>query len=291
MSQRSRVEQVDDLLIELGLLVDPLKRLIFDDDDPKQKIPHVRAQFSTELWQFVKRAQDVCRDGTLFYEDECKQAIGAIELFGHLLEGRDNFDKYPGGVEGLRGDFNHYLQNAKEKIRAIPTDDPGKILPAESPFQTYLRLRAMCHSAHWRLQIFDPALDVEPFHLYLADIPDNIEVTVITSAVFMDENNSVRKWNAKDHRRRDRIVTVSELSAIEHPKSYQFRVTQKQHDRHMRVDDHIFHLGNSFNSAGEKAQYTISNLDPTQSNHASLDDLINTSIEWFGPGTTTHRQS
>ncbi len=291
MSQKSRVEQLDDLLIEFGFLVDPLKRLIFDDDDPKQKIPHVRARFNAELWQFARRAKEVCQNQDIFYRDECKQVIRAVELFGHLLEGRDDLEKYPGGMEEIKGAFTHYMQNAREKIRAIPTDDPGKILPAESPFQTYLHLRAICHSASQRLQIFDPSLDVEPFHLYFADVIDSVKIAVITSSVIMDENNGVRKWNTKDYRRRDRIVTVSKLFSYEHPTTYQFRVTQQQHDRHMRVDDHIFHLGNSFNSAARTAPYTISKLDPIQSNHAFLDDVINKATEWFNPSTTTHRTS
>ncbi|MGE0822552.1 MAG: hypothetical protein AB7G75_32100 [Candidatus Binatia bacterium] len=280
MSQKSRVEQLDDLLIEFSFLVDPLKRLIFDDDNPKQKIPQVRAQFRKELWHFIERSRNVCQDGNLFYEDECKQAIRATELFGHLLEGIEDPEKYPGGVEGLKGEFTHYMQLAREKLRAIPTDDPSTILSAESPFQTYLRLRAMCHCASRRLQIFDPYLDVEPFHLYLAAVSDSAEITVITSSAI-----------ARDSQRRDRIVTISELLAIERPTSYQFRVTQQQHDRHMRIDNDIFHLGSSFNSAAKKAPYTIGKLDPTQSNHAFLDDVITKATEWFGPGTPVHRKS
>jgi hypothetical protein len=288
VSQKSRVEQLDDLLIEFSFLVDPLKRLIFDDDNPKPKIPLVRAQFSKELWQFTRRARDVCRDGAIFYRDEYKQAIYAVELFRHLLEERDDLDQYPGGVKGLREAFNHYMQNAREKIRAIPTDDPGNILPAESPFQTYLRLRAMCHGASQRLQIFDPYLGVEPFHLYLADVSDGVEVTIITSSAIMDQTLG---WQTRDHQRRDRIVTVSELLAIERATSYQFRVTQQQHDRHMRIDNDIFHLEGSFNNAAKKAPYTIGKLDPTQSNHAFLDSVINRATEWFGPVTATHRRS
>src|SRR3954464_1564953 len=96
-------------------------------------------------------------------------------------------------------------------------------------------------------------------------------------------------WQTRDRLRRDQIVPVSELLSIERPHSYQFRVTQQQHDRHMRIDNDIFHLGSSFNSAAKKAPYTISKLDPIQSNHAFLDDVINKATKWFGPSTTTHR--
>jgi len=136
----------------------------------------------------------------------------------------------------------------------------------------------MCCKANQRLQIFDPYLGVEPFHLYLAEVNDSVEVTVVTSSAIMDTDPT---WKSKDVKRRDRIVTISELFSIEHPTSYQFRVTQQQHDRHMRIDNDIFHLGSSFNSAAKKAPYTIGKLDPTQSNHTFLDGVINNAIEWF----------
>jgi len=76
----------------------------------------------------------------------------------------------------------------------------------------------MCCKANQRLQIFDPYLGVEPFHLYLAEVNDSVEVTVVTSSAIMDTDPT---WKSKDVKRRDRIVTISELFSIEHPTSYQ----------------------------------------------------------------------
>jgi hypothetical protein len=44
-------------------------------------------------------------------------------------------------------------------------------------------------------------------------------------------------------RRRDRIIAVSELLAGQFPDRYGFRVSAEQHDRHIRVDGTILHLG------------------------------------------------
>ena len=90
--------------------------------------------------------------------------------------------------------------------------------------------------------------------------------------------------------RRDRIVAVSELLAKQYPGRYQFCVSSEQHDRHIRVDDEVLHLGGSPKDAAKADYFTISNLDPVQSNHAFLDGIISRATEWFGPSTPTHRR-
>src|SRR4051794_37765031 len=67
--------------------------------------------------------------------------------------------------------FDKWLRAVQSAIRGVPSDDPGTILPSESPYSTYIRLRAICRGATTRLDLFDPYLDVQTFHRYLPDIP------------------------------------------------------------------------------------------------------------------------
>lgn len=280
MTKKSRIEELDDLLTGLGMLVDPIRRLIYDTEDPKTKIPYIRSQFIQDLPDFRAKATDYCRVGKHNFGVEldsiCRKSSDFTDFFGLL--------QHPELREEARRKFPEYLKQLKTAIRAVPCEDPGVMLPAESPLKTYLRLRAICSSATSRVELFDPYLSTEVFHRYLCEVGENTPITVVTSEKIM-----VAPKQPQDIQRRDQIVTVSELLALERPTLYRFYVTSKQHDRHLRADDSIFHLGGSVKDASKATPYTISTLEATESNHNSLDSLISNATEWFGPNVTTHR--
>ncbi|MBL4850824.1 MAG: hypothetical protein JKY90_00870 [Gammaproteobacteria bacterium] len=168
-------------------------------------------------------------------------------------------------------------------IKLIPADDPDTILPGGSPFQAYLRIRALCAGAISQVEIFDPWLDAQIYHLYVCEIGKEVAITVVTSKEIMEDN--------KYKTRRARIDAVSSLLAAERPDTYKFIVTSEQHDRHLRVDGKILHLGGSLKDASKKAPYTITGLGSTQSNNQFLDSVIELGDEWFGPSTNTHSTS
>jgi hypothetical protein len=134
--------------------------------------------------------------------------------------------------------------------------------------------------------LFDPYLSADVFHRYLRNLWDTTSITVVTNEKIM-----VAPQGPQAVQRRDQIVAVSELLALERPTLYRFYVTAQQHDRHLRADDSILHLGGSVKDASKTAPYTISTLDATQSNHSFLDRLISSATEWFGPNVTTHRRA
>src|SRR5262249_20248185 len=123
--------------------------------------------------------------------------------------------------------FNDFLADARASIREVPCDDPGTILQSESPYSTYVRLKAVFHGAATRLDLFDPYLDAETFHRYLPDIPDGVRVTVVTSSDIMDLPSAISPTSSKALRR-DRIVAVSELLAGQFPNRYRFCVSSEQ---------------------------------------------------------------
>jgi len=105
MSQKSRVEQQRELFTEFGFLVDPIRRLVFDDDNPKGKVPYVRAQFEKEVISFSKRAKDICQDGDYFYQVEWRDLIHAIDYFPRVFEELQDLEHQPRGRESVKKPF------------------------------------------------------------------------------------------------------------------------------------------------------------------------------------------
>jgi len=267
----------------MGLLIDPIRRLVFGDSDPVPQIPYVRSQFQQELEGFRAEAVEYCRPGRHRFESELDSILREINHFLDFL----GMLKHPELLSEARGKFPQHLRRVQEVIRAVPCDEQDAILPANSPFKTYLKLRSICSSATSRLDLFDPYLGPEAFHRYLSWCDESVSITVVTSEKLMVPALS----DSRAQNLRDRIIAVSELLAAERPATYRFLVTAKQHDRHLRIDQSIFHLGGSIKDASKAAPYTLSALDATQSNHSFLDEIIAQAAEWFGSKVQSHRRS
>jgi hypothetical protein len=141
-----------------------------------------------------------------------------------------------------------------------------------------------------RLDLFDPYLSAETFHRYLRTIPNGVRLTIATSSDIMDLPAGTSPISSKTSRR-DQIVAVSELLAAEFPDRYEFRVSSQLHDRHVRADEKIVHLGGSAKDAAKNDYFTISNMEPVPTTHAFLDSVLTGATEWFGPTMKTHRKS
>lgn len=276
MTTRSRIEQRDHLMTSLGMLADPIRRLIADWPNSRTSLPFVRSQFGKDYAVFIQSLDQFCRPENYFFEIElktCRRTLYSLnDVFTVLTRNT------PAEADGT---FAVTLANSQAAIRAIPCDDPGTILPSDSPFQTYLRLRAVCAGASTRLDILDPWLTADVFHRYVVDVSPGAMLQVVTHDKVM---------SGSDPARRDRIVAVSELVARERKDKYRFLVTGQQHDRHCRADNEILHLGGSVAHAAMFAPYTLSRLDPVQSNHAFLDGVIAGAAEWYGPTVMAHRR-
>jgi hypothetical protein len=284
MQMTSRIEQRDRLLIGLGLLVDPIRRLVFSDEDQRARIPYVRSEFQRDFDLFEREVRGFCQLGNHTFEMEYDTILREVRHFVHFL----GMILYPENVEEARVKFPQQLAEVQKAIRVVPCDDPGSILPAHTPYATYIRLGAMFRAATTRLELFDPYLEPDTFHRYMPTIPVGVQVTIVTSGKIMDLPVAPL---SRDALRRDGIVSTSELLATQFPDRYQFRVSHEQHDRHVRIDDTILHLGGSAKDAGKTDYFTISNLDPIQSTHGFLDGIIGRASEWYGPTVKPHRRA
>jgi hypothetical protein len=278
--QKSRIEQREDLIYSLATLVDPIKRLIASGEDFLPQVPFVRSQFLKEALIFRNQVEAFCVVGGLTFSTEIDEILRTLSGFSGIFDMVRNPDNW--GAKAQEA-FVRRLEHTKYLIRSVPCDDPDEILPAASPFQSYHRLRPIFASVGTRLHLFDPYLDASVYHRYLAEVPDNVPIVVVTG-----EDNMTASGKRNTRRRRE-IVVVSELFAAERPTTYRLLVSSALHDRHVRADSTIYHLGGSIKDAGAKAPFTLSKQSSPMTD-ASLDVIVASAVEWFGPGTPTHRR-
>ncbi len=281
MDDLIRVEKRDELLTGLGLLIDPIRRLVVEPEDPTKMIPYIRSQFQTDLENFRQLVVDYCRPGKFRFEVELDKILRELNSFSEFL-GEIVYQELR---EGAKIKFPRHVKMVHEAIRSVPCENIGTILPATSPLQTYFQIRSLTSVAGSQIDIFDPYLDADVFHRYLRQIQNGVSLRVITSEKIMVVSRP------KEIRRRDEIVSVSELFAAERPQHYGLFVSKQQHDRHLRIDGTIYHLGGSMKDASKNDPFTISTLDPTQSNHLFLDSVIKSADEWFGSSVQQHKRS
>jgi hypothetical protein len=186
---------------------------------------------------------------------------------------------HAGDLVTIRQNFPWYRSQAESALRDVPADDPDVMLPPQSPFQTYLLLLAICSTTTTRLELFDPYLYAEIFHRYLPDVHTGVFITLVT------EEASMRK-----ERPRSRILSISELVAMERPAHYQLLEAKSIHDRHIRADNKIYHIGGSAKDASKKDFYTITETDSNAVLHVTLDRIIAGSSPWYKPGMLKHRR-
>lgn len=281
--KKSRIEERDELLTSLGLLIDPIRRLVFGGDDPGVLIPYIRSQFHQDLNGpngFREHAATYCSPGKHDFGTELDVILRETGRFTDFLGEIEN----PSRREGANERFQEQVKKVQKALRSVPCEDVGVVLPSESPLQTYYRIRATCSAATFRIDLFDPYLDADVFHRYLRDVGDQTYLRVVTSEKAMSQKQDSSTRPAE-------ILAVSNLVSLERPNSYGFYVASRLHDRHLRVDDKIFHLGGSINNASHRTPYTISVLEPNQTNHDMLDGLISDANEWFGSRVRKHRRS
>jgi hypothetical protein len=246
-------------------------------------LPYVRAQFGKDLAKFQAELSEFCTDGQHRFETEYHKARRASNRFSAI------FDQVQQGVaaDHVVNAFDAAMQATMTAIREIPADDDDLIIPAGSPFSAFLHIRALCASAVSRLDLFDPYLDSDSFHRYLAEASGSAVVTVVTDVHTMEPTSG----NTRGLQRRDRIIAVSTVLAEQRPDHYRLLVVRALHDRHLRIDDRIYHLGGSVKDAGRSAAYSVTEMDPTPAIHGSLDAEISNAQRWFPDAQGEHRRA
>jgi hypothetical protein len=230
MKPESQLIERDRLLVELAFAVGPVRRLA-TDPHWQTRIPYVETRFKSEIDELANHVATFCAAGSIGNSRQYQEARSAVYALADSCTMMTSADGLTAGQDRLGNLFDR----AFDTIRALPCGDVATIMPGLSPFTTYLQILALGRSARTRIDVFDPYLDKEVYDRYLGDIDSAVTITVITDDARMTTQPPVR----------DRIVAVSELLAIERPRTYRFCVATSLHDRHLRIDDQVLHLGGS----------------------------------------------
>jgi hypothetical protein len=279
----SRAELKDRLLMELGFVLDVPRRALFDVGDPNPsttKLALTQGQYSRELNEWVNSR---FRPFITIHGSEIphfwNSVMESCYAVRDLLVSQDDLPR-------KKQRFETAVSATLAAIRAIPADDPDVIVPPKSAFIAYRRLHAVCATAATRVHLFDPYLDAQTFLLYFPDVPDGVELKVVSDQTIMLPNPTDKKRTFQ----RDRIIATSEILASERPSNYYFLMVPSIHDRHLRADDRIFHLGGSVAHASLKDYYSITETDSNPVLHATLDGIIASATPWYKPGMLRHRR-
>lgn len=176
-------------------------------------------------------------------------------------------------------------EQAQLALDSVPVPFESVILEAGTPFTAYTRLKELCESdATTSLVWLDPYMNQSLFHRYLTSVRQNVAVILVTEEP--KPTASVRersRWNE--------FLDVSRLYAAERSSSlYRLIVYPSLHDRWVVFDDkRIYALGSSAKDAANKDYFTIAKVDASPQNLSHIQTHVNTGVEWFGPGTPTHR--
>lgn len=268
-----KTHNLNQLLMQFGILIGPL-RMLLDDPDYKRRMHHVESQFNSDLQEFDGRAHAFAVEGefgsSTLWQSTRNTLYAITAVFKCLNQNRP--------IAKCKSVLEESVNTALKSLGEFPCEAPTVILPTHSPFTSFLMLSQYFRTAQSRLDLFDPYLDKDHFILYLEDVPKTCQITVITDHPRM----------TKKTQDRDRIVAISDLLFRERPNTYRLLVAPSIHDRYLRYDNNILHLGGSINHAARNDPYTISRLE-TQKSHIDLDNLIAASTEWCGPNVTPHR--
>jgi len=271
MKFATRTQHLDYLLTSLGMLLDPTRRLIFSDGNIAREWPFAYAQYRKDFVVWRDEVRKYCHAGGFYFDAEYQRTETLLHRFCHnVFEGLPRPNK-----EEARTGFNILLNELLAVLRSIPCEIDADLIPAASPFQAYMELRAICSTATARLELFDPYLGPEVYHRYLATVDPAVAVIVVTSDKTL-----------ADKRKAVGIVAVSQLYAAERPTTYRL-LEASFHDRHLRCDDTIYHLGGSIKDAAKSTPFTIAPVSGSVGSH--LDTLNAGAVEWFGPTQTTHK--
>lgn len=272
MNEKAR--QRNDLILELGLLVQPIAELAEADFIPTgndYRIACAKVQAGDAKWRGSARKLATFAPD-IFLNAEFQNLTHVVERFlrkfnQRLLSVVNNSEPLD-----LRGMCENEIENMKKDfyscLSAIPIEWESEIFAANTPFTSYLKIKEAIGSAESRLYYFDRYLKPQFFDMFLRDIDRAIEVRLITTL-----GNNSYGINA--------VRSVSELARVEFQDYKLIQVNPSEmHDRNLIIDSHVFSLGPGVDRAG----IALTNFSVSDHTSGALAELFRV----LHSGTTIH---
>lgn len=267
------VAEKGQLIFELGLLLGPVREVIDDPSifDSNQRAT-IRARYRVDSDAFRGRVLSFCRRPGADFDTEF--SLVRNELNNLLLAVNANLVNAP---DALASSIDHLLPQIIEGIQAIPAEIETTIHETNTPFSTHCRLLDIVSAASGDVTVVDRYLDSSIFYRYLRFAHESVPVTVITR----EPRSTSADFNG--------FLDASRLFAAERgPSTYRLLYEQSFHDRWLKCGSDLYHLGGSVRHAGFQSPFTLSKIDPTDSNFGVFDSVTAAAREIFGPANPNH---
>lgn len=267
----SRKEQQAELLIKFGDLIAPMEELVnYPDQQNEQTRAKASAKFAHDRESF-QRLLNAFTQGEPGHNYTVESSHITKRLNGftnQMVSYRDDTEKLRDQLLGLR---NTVIIN----ILAIPCELNSEVLEAGSPFTAFVKIRSICETASEQLVFVDPYMGQGTVRRYFHGIPEQVTLTVITKQRSGDEFRD--------------FLDVSKLFADERgPSRYCLMYHPDLHDRYLKCDESVYHLGGSLKDAGRKSGYTVSKITVASDGETEVLKLLGESTEQFGPNRSNH---
>lgn len=269
-----KTEQAD-FIYKVGLLLQPVLEVV---KSPKQfdqsERARIRGKFDVEQQKLLNELNKFCKgEEGIEYRKEMHDIQSPLTTINNVIY--KFIDKEP---EKLGPDIEIHRQRLIEAIASVPVSISSMVYEANSPFSTYCRIKELCETTTREFVYVDRYVDESVFHRYLAHIPANADITIVT-------------WPRNKHNNKqtyDEFIDVSRLFTKERNTKYTLLTEPNFHDRWLRSDGKLFHLGGSIKDAASSTVFTVSKVDPSDQNIKVVDNLVSSATELFGPNNRTH---
>ncbi|MBC8217475.1 MAG: hypothetical protein H8E73_03330 [Planctomycetes bacterium] len=242
MNEKAR--QRNDLIIELGILVQPLVELANAENPPilsQYRIACAKVQAGDAKWrESARKLATFAPD--IFMNTEFQRLSHVVERFLRDLNGAMAAASKTDDLEKLHRVCSEKIDLMKDDfyscLSEIPIEWESEIFAANTPFTAYMKIKDAMSSATSRIHYFDRYLKPDFFDLFLRDVSRNLEIRLITTS------GNVRFGVSC-------VRAVSNIARMEFTNYKLIQVTPSDiHDRNLIVDANVFSLGPGIDQAG-----------------------------------------
>jgi len=267
----SRKEQQAELLIQFGELVSPLEELVeYPDTQTANTRIKATAKFTHDRDNF-QHLLNAFTHGEPGHDYKAENT----QISGHLNRFTNQILSFRESTENLRKELQDLKNTFIQNILAIPCELDTEVLEAGSPFTAFMKIRSIFETATKQLVLIDPYMGQGTVRRYFHNIPEHVTLAVVTKKRSGDEFRD--------------FLDVSRLYAKERsPSHYSLMYHPDLHDRYLKCDNTIYHLGGSLKDAGSNSDYTVSKIQDESDGEAKIRNLIADSTEQFGPKQLNH---
>jgi len=272
-----RKQRQAELIYKVGLIFRPLEDLFAASPGSytQADLARLRSQFHLDHEKLLKELEQFCKEETgLDFSVE-------FHDIQHPLANMNNVVRQclMNDLTSVRVNKENFLPRLLAAIAAVPVETSSMVFDAKTPFTTYCRIRELVSTAAKQIVFVDRYVDENLFCRYFHEVSPQVSLCIGT-------------WPRANHGNKaayDSFLDASRLFAVERGNQlYRLVEIGSFHDRMLRIDDQLYHLGGSAKDAGGKSPFTISKMEPTPANFQKLDALIGGGTELFGPSTPTH---